>query len=38
MQAGRWFELTQHPLYERKAAEERQFLLIEVEIFAESNL
>ncbi|WP_198431177.1 hypothetical protein, partial [Pseudomonas syringae] len=38
MQAGRWFELTQHPLYERKAAEARQFLLIEVEIFAESNL
>ncbi|WP_440063347.1 type VI secretion system Vgr family protein [Pseudomonas syringae] len=38
MEAGRWFELTQHPLYERKAAEERQFLLIEVEIFAESNL
>ncbi|MDA3136131.1 hypothetical protein HG619_08425 [Pseudomonas syringae] len=25
MEAGRWFELTQHPLYERKAAEERQF-------------
>ncbi|MBL3876062.1 type VI secretion system tip protein VgrG, partial [Pseudomonas syringae pv. theae] len=38
MQAGRWFELTQHPLYARKSAEERQFLLIEVEIFAESNL
>ncbi|WP_241094908.1 type VI secretion system Vgr family protein [Pseudomonas viridiflava] len=38
MQAGRWFELTDHPLYVRKAAEERQFLLIEVQFFAESNL
>ncbi|EPM61877.1 Rhs element Vgr protein, partial [Pseudomonas syringae pv. actinidiae ICMP 19071] len=38
MEAGRWFELTQHPLYARKPAEERQFLLIEVELFAESNL
>uniref|UniRef100_UPI001F1A8C7F type VI secretion system Vgr family protein n=1 Tax=Pseudomonas fulva TaxID=47880 RepID=UPI001F1A8C7F len=38
LEAGRWFELTQHPLYERKAAEARQFLLIEVQFFAESNL
>jgi type VI secretion system secreted protein VgrG len=38
LQAGRWFELTQHPLYERNAAEARQFLLIEVQFFAESNL
>ncbi|MFH7445165.1 contractile injection system protein, VgrG/Pvc8 family, partial [Pseudomonas syringae pv. tagetis] len=38
MQAGRWFELTKHPQYARKTAEERQFLLIEYEMFAESNL
>ncbi|MFJ4114784.1 contractile injection system protein, VgrG/Pvc8 family [Pseudomonas sp. NPDC089758] len=38
VQAGRWFELTQHPLYERKAAEARQFMLIEVQFFTESNL
>ena len=38
LEAGRWFELTQHPLYERKPQEDRQFLLIEVEFFAESNL
>ncbi|MDB6141990.1 MAG: Rhs element Vgr protein [Pseudomonas sp.] len=38
LEAGRWFELTQHPLYARKTAQERQFLLIEVEFFAESNL
>ena len=38
LQAGRWFELTQHPLYARKAVEARQFLLIEVQFFAESNL
>lgn len=38
LQAGRWFELTQHPLYDRTPPKDRQFLLIEVEFFAESNL
>lgn len=38
MCAGRWFELTEHPLHDRLPAQDRQFLLIGVEFFAESNL
>jgi len=38
MSPGRWFELTEHPLHSRLPAEDRQFLLIHVEFFAESNL
>ena len=38
MQPGYGFELTQHPLYERKPVKEREFLIIAVEFFAQSNL
>ncbi|CAI8936027.1 type VI secretion system secreted protein VgrG [Pseudomonas sp. IT-P74] len=38
MQPGHGFELTQHPLYEFKAPKERQFLIIAVEFFVQSNL
>lgn len=36
--AGEWFELTDHPLVEAKDADAREFTVIEVELFAESNL
>ncbi|MCJ7957070.1 MAG: type VI secretion system tip protein VgrG [Pseudomonas sp.] len=38
MLPGYGFELSQHPLYERKQLQERQFLIIGVEFFARSNL
>ncbi|WP_296188340.1 type VI secretion system Vgr family protein [Pseudomonas sp. UBA1879] len=38
MQPGHGFELTQHPLYEGASPQERAFLLIGVEFFAQSNL
>lgn len=38
MQPGFSFELTQHPLYERKTLKDRQFLIIAVEFFVQSNL
>ena len=38
MQPGHGFELTQHPLYELKTRKDRQFLIIAVEFFAQSNL
>jgi type VI secretion system secreted protein VgrG len=38
MQPGHGFEFTQHPLYERKALNDRQFLIIAVEFFVQSNL
>ncbi|WP_130908470.1 type VI secretion system Vgr family protein [Pseudomonas sp. Sample_16] len=38
MQPGHGFELAQHPLYELKTIKERQFLIIAVEFFAQSNL
>ncbi|MEX5669040.1 phage late control D family protein, partial [Pseudomonas neuropathica] len=38
MQPGHGFELTQHPLYEMKTRKDRQFLIIAVEFFAQSNL
>ena len=38
MGAGRWFELSQHPLHDRLPAQARQFLLIAVEFFVQSNL
>ncbi|SER47534.1 type VI secretion system secreted protein VgrG [Pseudomonas sp. NFACC02] len=38
MQPGHAFELTQHPLHARTPLNEREFLLIEVEFFAQSNL
>ncbi|ABE59604.1 Rhs element Vgr protein [Chromohalobacter israelensis DSM 3043] len=38
LQAGRWFELTQHPLHDRGGEEERQFLLLGVTVHAENAL
>ena len=38
MQPGRGFELSQHPLHDGQPKASRQFLLIEVEFFAQSNL
>jgi type VI secretion system secreted protein VgrG len=38
MQPGHGFELTQHPLHQSKALKDRQFLIIAVEFFAQSNL
>ncbi|WP_229809221.1 type VI secretion system Vgr family protein, partial [Salinicola rhizosphaerae] len=38
LQAGRWFELTQHPLHDTGGEEERQFLLLGVSVHAENAL
>ncbi len=38
LQAGRWFELTQHPLHDTGGEEERQFLLLGVTVHAENAL
>ncbi|OLO02676.1 type IV secretion protein Rhs, partial [Salinicola socius] len=38
LQAGRWFELTQHPLHDLGGEEERQFLLLGVTVHAENAL
>lgn len=38
MQPGHGFELTQHPLYELKTLQDRQFLIVAVEFFVQSNL
>ena len=38
MLPGHGFELTEHPLHGRASRREREFLLIEVEFFAQSNL
>ena len=38
MQPGHGFELTQHPLYELKTRKDREFLIIAVEFFVQSNL
>lgn len=36
--AGEWFELRDHPLVDGKSEEQRQFTVIGIEMFAESNL
>lgn len=36
--AGEWFELRDHPLVDGKSEEQRQFTVIAIEMFAESNL
>ncbi|MFB4205187.1 hypothetical protein KBTX_01148 [wastewater metagenome] len=38
LKAGEWFELRDHPLVERRGENARQFIVIDVELFAESNL
>ncbi|KAA0018580.1 type VI secretion system tip protein VgrG [Salinicola corii] len=38
LQAGRWFELTQHPLHDTGGEQERQFLLLGVTVHAENAL
>ncbi|WP_136066964.1 type VI secretion system Vgr family protein, partial [Modicisalibacter radicis] len=38
LQAGRWFELSQHPLHDTGGEEERQFLLLGVTVHAENAL
>ncbi|WP_224417169.1 type VI secretion system tip protein TssI/VgrG, partial [Modicisalibacter sp. R2A 31.J] len=38
LQAGRWFELTQHPLHDTGGEAERQFLLLGVTVHAENVL
>ncbi|MCE3027506.1 type VI secretion system Vgr family protein [Salinicola sp. DM10] len=38
LQAGRWFELTQHPLHDSGGEPERQFLLLGVTVHAENAL
>ncbi|MCK0716487.1 type VI secretion system Vgr family protein, partial [Chromohalobacter sarecensis] len=38
LQAGRWFELTQHSLHDTGGEEERQFLLLGVSVHAENAL
>ncbi|WP_353980128.1 type VI secretion system tip protein TssI/VgrG [Salinicola endophyticus] len=38
LQAGRWFELTQHPLHDTGGEPERQFLLLGVTVHAENAL
>lgn len=36
--AGEWFELRDHPMVDGKNDEQRQFTVIDIEMFAESNL
>jgi type VI secretion system secreted protein VgrG len=38
MQPGHGFELSQHPLYEFSTRKDRQFLIVAVEFYAQSNL
>ena len=38
MDAGRWFELTDHPDHDRDSEQERQFAIVETAWFIENNL